>query len=92
MTRFKGNNIKLQTDASKIYLRVIQNFDHLICHDDMASEYTLNGLPIFHEFLNWIVVHILLEMFNFNQIFSSSCVYLFLVITANKKKIVSIPR
>ena len=37
--------------AIKIYLHVIKNFDALIWQDDMSSEYTLNGKPVFYEFV-----------------------------------------
>ena len=50
LTSFE-NDITLQQDTTNIYHHVIKNFDALIRQDDMSSEYTLNGQPVFYEFM-----------------------------------------
>ena len=52
LTNFaKSVNCSIYNDAIKVYFHVIKNFDALILHDDMSSGYTLNGLPIFLDFV-----------------------------------------
>ena len=47
----KSVNSSIYDDAIKVYLCVLKNFDALILHDDMSSEYTLNELPLFYDFV-----------------------------------------
>ena len=46
-----SNDIKLQNNATFVYKRVIRNFDRLLWHEDVSSQFTFNGISIKYEYM-----------------------------------------